>query len=284
MPDFPIVDAHVHLYDPALLRYSWMRGAPAIDKSHLLADFDRACGEVAVEAFVFAEVAADPGQHLAEARFADARAAQDPRLAAILAPAPLERGAAVAEDLAALAAMPRVKGIRRLIQGEADPGMCLAPEFLAGLRLLPRYGFSFDICVRHFALVYGLELARRCPDTLFVLDHIGKPDIRHGLREPWRGQLRELARLPNVMCKLSGVVTEADHASWTPATVRPYIEHALDCFGFSRTMFASDWPVSSLTHGYGDWAAIVDDIVAAASPDEKRALFRDTARRAYRLG
>lgn len=287
MPDFAVVDAHVHLYDLDRIRIGWLAGAPAINRSHGLADFDAARGAVEVERLVFAEVAVDPGQHLDEARWAQGLAAADPRLgaprlAAIVAHAPLERGAAVAPDLAALAALPAVRGVRRLIQTEPDPSVVLEPGFLAGLRLLPAHGFSFDICIKHWQMTYAIELARRCPEVSFILDHIGKPDIRHGLREPWAAQLAELARLPNVTCKVSGVVTEAG-PDWTPATLRPYVEHALDVFGAERCMFGSDWTVSALTHRYGDWTAILDDILAGASEAERRAFWRDTATRVYRL-
>ena len=202
MPEFPIVDAHVHLYDLDRLSYGWLSGVPRINRSHGIADFDAARGPVAVERLVFAEVAVDPGLHLAEAEFAQGLADGDARLAGIVAHAPLEKGAAVEADLAALAALPAVRGIRRLIETERDPSFVLAPDFLAALQLLPRFGFTFDICVKHWAMVYAIELARRCPEVTFVLDHIGKPDIRHGLRAPWWTQIAELAALPNVLCKI----------------------------------------------------------------------------------
>ena len=110
--------------------------------------------------------------------------------------------------------------------------------------------------------MFAIELARRCPDVSFVLDHIGKPGIRDGLVEPWKSQLQQLARLPNVVCKLSGVITEADHQHWTKEQVRPYVEHVLDCFGFDRVMYGSDWTVSELTHQYPDWVAILDEITS----------------------
>ncbi len=283
MPEFPIVDAHVHLYDPDRLRYGWLAGVPKINRSHGLADFDRARGPVAVDRLVFAEVAADPGQHLDEASWVQDLATADPRLAGIVAHAPLERGQAVEADLAALAALPAVRGIRRLIQSEPDPSVVLAPDFLAGLRLLPGFGFTFDICVKHWQLTYAIELARRCPEVSFVLDHIGKPDIRHGLRAPWWDQIAVLAALPNVVCKISGVITEADHAGWTRADVTPYVARAIEVFGFERCMYGSDWTVSELTHRYPDWVAILDEIVAGASLAERRALWRDTSIRTYRL-
>ena len=172
---------------------------------------------------------------------------------------------------------------RRLIEIEVDISFCLQPAFLEGLRLLPARDLCFDICVKHWGLVFAIELARRCPEVRFVLDHIGKPGIRDELVEPWKCQLRELARLPNVVCKLSGVITEADHGHWSKEQIRPYVEHVLDCFGFERVMYGSDWTVSELTHDYPVWVAILDEITTGCSAAELESLWRGTAIRTYRL-
>lgn len=283
MPSFPIVDSHVHLYNPSWLRYSWLQRVPKINRRYDLADFDACRGEVAVERLVFAEVAVDQGLHFAEAAWVQGLADRDPRLGGMIAHAPMENGTAVEADLDRLAEYRSLRGIRRLIETETDQSFCLTPDFLAGLRLLPARGLTFDICVKHWGLVFAIELARRCPDVQFVLDHIGKPGIRHGLVEPWKSQLEELAKAPNVVCKLSGVVTEADHAHWRREQLRPYVEHVLACFGFERVMYGSDWTVSELTHPYPEWVAILDEITAGCSEAELRALYRDTAIRTYRL-
>ena len=283
MPEFPIVDAHVHLYDVERLRYGWLASVPKINRSHGLADFDTARRNVIVDKIVFAEVAVDPGLHIAEAEFIQEMADRDQRLAGIIAHLPLEKGLAVAEDIAALKRCRNLRGIRRLIETERNPAFCLEPDFLEGLRLLPKHDLSFDICVKHWAMAYALELVKRCPEVSFVLDHIGKPDIKNGLREPWWGQIRELSRYPNVVCKLSGAVTEADHARWSAEQVKPYVAHVIDCFGFGRVMYGSDWTVSELTHKYPQWVEIVDDIISGASESERRKLYRDTAIRIYRL-
>ena len=283
MPDFPIIDAHVHLYDTQRLSYAWLANVPKIDRSYGLEDFDAARGPVEIEKLVFAEVAVDPGLHLEEAEFIQQLADGDPRLAGSVAHAPLEKGARVEADLEKLAALPSVRGIRRLIETERDPSFCLEPGFIAGVKLVGRHGLSFDICVKHWALVYAIELARRCPEVSFVLDHLGKPGIKHGLREPWWGQLRELAALPNVVCKISGVITEADHQNWQASDVKPYVEHTIDVFGFDRVMYGSDWTVSELTHRYPQWVEILDDIVSGASADERQKLYRGTVGRVYRL-
>ena len=283
MPDFPIVDAHVHLYDPGVIPYGWMRGKPVLDRPRLMAQLDDERGACEIEALVWIEVAADPGQYLQEAAYVEGLARTDPRIRGLVAHAPLERGAAVRPDLEKLAAHERVRGIRRLVQDEADAAFCLRPGFIEGVRLLADFDLSFAIGVYHRQLASAVELVRRCPDVRFVLDHCGKPGIRDKLMEPWRTHITALAALPNVWCKISGLITEADHQNWTPAQLRPYIDHAIERFGFDRVMFGSDWPVSEQTHRYGTWVEVVDRAVEDASEDERRRLFRDNAIAFYRF-
>jgi L-fuconolactonase len=283
MPAFPIIDSHVHLYDVDRLRYGWLANVPKINRSYGLEDFDAARGPVSVDGIIFAEVWVDPGLHLQEAAMIQEMADRDSRLIGMVAHAPLERGPAVEADLIALKKNRSLCGIRRLIEIERDPSMCLAPPFLEALRLLPRHGLTFDICVKHFAMVFALELVRRCPEVSFVLDHIGKPGIKHGLREPWWSQIRELATYPNVVVKMSGVITEADHEAWRPEEVKPYVAHVIECFGFDRVMYGSDWTVSELTHRYPTWVQILDEVIAGTSEAEQKKLYRDTALRTYGL-
>jgi L-fuconolactonase len=283
MPDFPIVDAHVHLYDPGVIRYGWMQGKPVLDRQRLIAQLDRARGPVEIEALVWVEVGADPGLYLQEASFVDGLARTDRRIAALVASAPLERGAAVTPDLEKLAAHDLTRGIRRLLQDEPDDAFCLRPGFIEGVRLLPGFDLSFEICVYHRQLASAVELVRRCPEVRFVLDHAGKPGIRDGLLEPWRTHIATLAALPNVWCKLSGLITEADHGNWTREQLLPYIDHVIERFGFERVMFGSDWPVAEQTHRYAEWVEIVDQAFAGSAEDERRRLFRDNAIAFYRL-
>ena len=285
MPDHAVVDAHVHLYDPTVLPYGWMRGDPVLDRPHGLAELDRAAGAVAIEKLVFVEVAVDPGHHLAEARRIQALADRDPRIGAIVAHAPVERGAAVEADLDALQALPALRGIRRLIQDEPDPAFCLAPDFVEGVRRVGARGLVFELCLRagRGQLRPATELVRRCPDTRFVLDHLGKPPVAAGGFDPWRAELAELARCPNVLCKLSGLITEADPARWSREELRPYLEHALECFGPERVMYGSDWPVSARTHLYTTWVAILDEVLAGLDPAARERVWRGTARAVYRL-
>lgn len=283
MPNFPVVDSHVHLYDIDRFHYAWLDRVPKLKRTSLLKDFDKARGAVEVDKVVFAEVDIDRGLHLREAAFIQELAQVDARLCGMVAHAPLEKGKAVEDDLIALKRYPITRGIRRLIETERDPSFCLEPGFIEGVRLLPTYGLTFDICVKHWALTFGIELARRCPEVTFILDHIGKPGIRQGLREPWWHQITEIAALPNVVCKVSGVITEADHANWRREEVKPYIAHVIEAFGFDRVMYGSDWTVSELSHTYPTFVEILDEVVGGASETDRRKLYRDTATRIYRL-
>ena len=283
MPDYPIVDAHVHLYDPGVIRYGWMTGRAVLDQQRLMDQLDAARGSVEIEALVWVEVGADPGLYLQEASFVDSIARSDRRIRALVAHAPLERGTAVTPDLEKLAAHGLTRGIRRLLQDEPDDAFCLRAGFIEGVRLLARFGLSFDICVYQGQLANALELVRRCPEVCFVLDHAGKPGIRDGVIEPWRRYITELAALPNVWCKLSGLITEADHRNWNREQLRPYIDHVIGSFGCARVMFGSDWPVAEETHRYGEWVEIVDQALAGTAEDERRKVFRDNAIAFYRL-
>ncbi len=283
MSELPIIDTHVHFWDPRRVPLPWLAELPRLNRPFLPGDFAAAAGDLPVEALVFLECDAAPGHHLLELAFVGELAAGEPRLAAFVPHAPLERGAAVEEDLVALAADPRVRGVRRLLQQERDPAFCLRPEFLEGLRLLPRHGLHFEITVYHHQMESVVALVERCPEVRFVLDHCGKPAIAAGLFEPWAGRIRRLAALPNIHCKLSGLVTEADHDRWREEELRPYIDHVLECFGADRVMFGGDWPVVTLAASYRRWVEIVSDALAGATESERRRIWHDNAQAVYRL-
>ena len=168
-----------------------------------------------------------------------------------------------------------MRGIRRLIQNQADPEFVLRPDFIAATKLLPKFNFSFDVCIYHHQFGNVIEFIRKCPEVSFILDHIGKPGIKDGIMEPWKRHIRELSQIPNVMCKLSGVTTEADHDSWTREQLRPYIDHVIESFGFNRIMYGGDWPVAELAGKYTDWIGVLDWATTGCTPEEKRKLFRD---------
>ena len=283
MPNFPIVDTHLHIWDLGRLSYPWLDGVPMLNKNHLIEDYRLACGPVAVAKMVFLQCECDFAQFQAEADWVTEVARIDPRIRGIVPWAPLEKGEAAGGALVKLAANPLVKGVRRIIQFEADQEFCLQPAFVRGVQLLPAHGLSFDLCINHRQLANTIKLVRQCPEVRFVLDHIGKPDIKAGLLDPWRAELRELSRIENVWCKLSGLVTEADFAKWKPADLKPYIDHVVECFGFDRVMFGGDWPVSTQATDYPRWVATLDAALHGCTPEELQRVYVRNAERFYRV-
>ena len=283
MPNFAIVDSHVHLCEPKRFTYAWMATAPSLNRRRLPEDFVAAAAPVKIEQFVFVEVDVDHPQHVEEAAWVAGLAKADERLTGIVASLPIEQGKAVEPELHELLRIPILRGIRRLIQSHPDPEFCIRPKFIEGLRLLSSHGLPFDICILPHQMPSVIKMVRSCPEVRFVLDHIGKPAIRDGALDPWRAHLAELAGLPNVFCKISGVITEADHRNWTREQVQPYILHAIESFGFDRVMFGGDWHVVELAGTYPRWVETLDWAVAGATSEEKRKLYRDNAIRFYGL-
>lgn len=279
----PVIDAHVHFWDPALHQHDWLDAVPSLNGPRLPSDFVQLEGTAAVRGVIFVEAACHPAQSVSEADWVASLADREPRIVGIIAHAPLEQGADVRAHLETLARRPLVRGVRRLLQDESDPEFCLAPAFLEGTRALAEFGFTCDLCIRSNQLAVATELVRRCPQVSFVLDHLGKPEVRARRFEPWASQFSTLAGLPNVACKLSGLATEAEPGSWTAADVGPYLRHALACFGPDRVLFGSDWPVASLATPYARWLETVRHEAALAGPTTLRKLFSENAARIYRV-
>jgi L-fuconolactonase len=283
MLEFPIVDAHVHLLDQKRFSYGWAAGAPSLKRDWTPDDLARAVKPYQLTGFVFVEVDVDMPQYLDEADWVAETAARDKRLMGAVVALPLERGAALEPEIARVAKLKTTRGVRRLIQNQPDPEFMLREPFLEALKLLPKYKLSFDICIYHPQLKNTIEMVRRCPEVSFVLDHIGKPGIKAGLKEPWKAEIAELAKCPNVVCKLSGVTTEADHGAWTPEQLRPYIDQVIDKFGIERILYGGDWPVSTLAGDYLQWLTTLEQATTDLTEGERRNLFSDNAIRVYRL-
>ena len=182
-----------------------------------------------------------------------------------------------------MAISPLIKGVRRNLQDETAPDFCLRPDFVAGVRLLAEYDLSFDLCIKHWQLPGVIELVRLCPGTAFILDHLGKPDIKQQQLDSWQADLRKLAELPNVVCKISGMVTEADHEGWQPTDLEPFINVVLDAFGEERVLFGSDWPVALLASPYRRWYETLGALTARLPVSARRKLWAENAQRFYRL-
>jgi L-fuconolactonase len=275
-----LVDAHLHLWDPSTLDYPWLIDLPDLHRPFGVPELTATV--TPPDAAVFVE-AGGQGEHpLSEVEFVERVAAGWPALRGIVAYAPLERGAAVGPHLRALAARPLVRGVRRNIQDET-PGFALSDDFLAGVRGLAEHGLVADVCVRDHQLEEVIGLVGAVPEVTFVLDHLGKPAIRDGRWQPWADQLARLAERPNVVCKLSGLTTEARWDSWTPDEIRPYLAHALSRFGPDRCLFGGDWPVSTLAVTYPIWLDLVRDALAPYPELDRAMVLGGTAARVYRL-
>lgn len=281
MPSFPVIDAHIHLFDRSKVGYGWMREEwPEIDHPHLMPDLDAARGAIEIEKAVFCEVRPEDGQALAEARFIDAIGEQDARLAAMTAWAPLHKGRAVEDDLRDLTGIKRVRGVRYHIPATADASFDAA--LLEAVAVLDRFGLHYEIGGPPRGVAYARGIAERFPEMSIVLVHMGGPDIPGGAFPTWSEEIDAISKLKNVTVKVSGTVSFAGKA-WKDADVQPYLRHVIDAFGFDRCMYGSDWPASSFAHAYGDWVDLIDRTIQGASLDEQKRFYRDTARRVFRL-
>jgi L-fucono-1,5-lactonase len=274
-----IVDSHQHFwrYDPE--EYDWIDDdLAAIRRDFLPADLARETGPAGVDAVVSVQAR----QTLDETRWLLELAGASDDIAGVVGWVPLV-SPTVADTLAELAASPKLCGVRHVLQGEADPEYAAKPDFDRGIASLRELGLAYDILVYERQLPAATALVDRHPDQVFVVDHVAKPRIRDGVLSPWRERMRELARRPNVYCKLSGMVTEADLRAWARAALQPYADVVLEAFGPSRVMFGSDWPVCLAACSYSRWLATVGELCVGLSAGEQESVLGGAARRAYGL-
>jgi L-fucono-1,5-lactonase len=178
---------------------------------------------------------------------------------------------------------PKLKGLRHWMGADTDLHSMSSEDLHRGVFLLERFELSYDLMLWPPQLASAPAFVDRHPNQIFILDHFAKPYIRERKLEPWRTQLRQLARRPNVYCKLSGLTTEADHARWTLADLQPYFDAALEAFKPGRLMFGSDWPVCTLASSYSRWVETVQSLIAPLTPIERERILGGTAIEAYRL-
>lgn len=280
----PIIDAHLHLWNPDRFAMHWLAGDPVLQQTYELAEYDQASREADVEGFVFVETGVEGQYAFLEAQWIARVAETEPRLKAIVAAAPIEHGQHARYYLEQLvAASPLIKGVRRLLQSETDPSFCLRPDFIAGVQLLAELNLSFDICITHEQLPAIIELVKRCSTTRFILDHAAKPAIKSGEIKQWANYIHTLAAQPNIACKISGLVTEADHHNWKPGTLQPYIAEVLAAFGEDRVLFGSDWPVMLLASNYTEWIQTLDQLTRQLSHEARRKLYSGNSTVWYEL-
>jgi L-fuconolactonase len=273
-----LVDAHHHLWDPTRRTYDWLAGLDPIRRPYTEADLRAVTPADATVLVQTVPSVEETEEFLATASSSDL-------VAGVVGWVDLT-APDVADAVAALRSAPggeHLVGIRHQAQDEPDPRWLLRPDVLRGIAAVAAAGLTYDVLVTPAQHEATVELADAVPGVRLVLDHAGKPAIADGGYEPWAEFLTSLAARPNVFCKLSGLVTEADWTKWTIEDLRPYAAHVLASFGSDRVMFGSDWPVCELAATYGQVYEAARAFVAGLSTSEQTEVFAGTASRAYPL-
>ncbi|MGW4047710.1 amidohydrolase family protein [Streptomyces sp. NPDC004721] len=278
-----IIDAHHHVWNFAARPQPWITGealAP-LARSFSAADLVTEARTAGVVGTIVVQTVCVPEE--------------TPELLALAASSDLVAGVVgwtdltapdVADAIAVLRERPggdRLVGIRHQVQEEPDPSWLLRPDVRRGLTAVAQAGLVYDLVVKPHQLAAAAHAAARLTGLTFVLDHLGKPPIATGALAPWAAGLRRLAALPNTVCKLSGLVTEAAPGGWRTEDFKPYADTVLDAFGPQRLLFGSDWPVCTLEADYAAVVGIAESLTEALGPREKEAVFHGNAIRVYRL-
>jgi L-fuconolactonase len=277
-----VIDAHHHLLDPSRRAYPWLTPElAAIDRRFGPEDLAPELVAAGIDRTILVQTISSSD----ETREFLATAARVPFIAGVVGWADLT-DPAVAGAIDGLRAGPGgewLVGIRHQVHDEPDPEWLVRPDVRRGLEAVEAAGLTYDLLVRPRELPAALTVALAQPGLRFVIDHLAKPPIRSGSIEPWASLLRPFGELPNVWCKLSGLVTEADPAAWRVDDLAPFVEVALEAFGPSRLMFGSDWPVCLLAATYGQVADAARELTDGLSLPERAAVFGGAAERAYAL-
>jgi len=279
-----LTDTHLHLLAPDRFTYAWCKGLPALEKPFSIRDCAAAAQEAKSGAIIaksiFMEVDVNEDQQLIEAQFFGTQA-DDPgnTLQAVIASGRPE-SAGFGDHLEKLLENPFVRGVRRILHTQPDD-LSRSPLFADHLRLLPRFGYTFDLCLLERQLPIAIELADECPDTQFILDHMGCPNVAGGELAPWRAALKAVAKCPNITCKISGITASADPKKPLTAQLRPYVEHAIETFGWDRVVWGSDYPVCNLTFNLAAWLDATAEILKGESAGNVEKLASGNAGKVY---
>jgi len=275
------IDAHQHFWQFSQpFDYRWLKtpGLEKINRDFLPADLDPLTLSAGIDRTIFVQT-----QHnLTENRWVLSLSAKSERIAGVVGWVDLA-SPACEDQLLEFKDQPKFVGVRHITQDEPDDDFIVRPEIVRGLHVLQKHQVPFDLLffVKH--LRHAATLGRMLPDLPLVIDHLAKPRIKEQVTADWLPHLQAAARCPNIYCKLSGLVTEADWHAWKPADLRPYVLAALDAFGPDRCMFGSDWPVCELAGSYQQVHDARLECIKALSPSEQEQIFGGTAKKFYRL-
>lgn len=273
------IDAHQHfwVYNPR--EFDWIDDAMASLRRDFLPPALKA---VLDQAGFQGCVAVQARQTLEETRWLLGLAAVSPFILGVVGWVDLQ-SPQVRSQLQAFAESPKLVGVRHVVQGEPDDRFLLRPEFLRGISVLEEFDLAYDILIYTKHLPVAAEFVRQFPHQRFVLDHVAKPPIRSGRLHPWTDGIRRLAAFPNVFCKLSGMVTEADWQHWKPEDMTPYLDVAFECFGPQRLMIGSDWPVCTVAASYARAIGVVKDYLGRHPVQVQEAVLGENAKRFWKL-
>ena len=282
METIPIIDTHVHFWDPKQLRYDWLESAEALNRPFLLENYHKAILGIAVDKMVFVECNCHPSSNEEEVLWVKELAKSDERIQAIVAYADLTDSVNIDSNLDKLSAHKIIRGIRHNIQFN-EPGFAIQPSFVEGVNKVFAQDKHFELCITHDQLGECLELVAKLPERPMMLNHCGKPGIKDGEIDQWKKNIELLSHFAHIQCKISGLLTEADTDNWTSEHITPYVDHVLECFGINRMVFGGDWPVCTLAGGYRAWYDFVNNWTLEWTESEKLNFYYNNASRFYRL-
>ncbi len=273
------IDAHHHLWRYTPQEYGWIDDTmQLLRRDFLPADLKSAMRSAGVDG----TIAVQARQTLEETRWLLDLADENDEIRGVTGWAPIAgpEFPGVMEEFDGRA---KLKALRHVIQGERDENYILREDFNSGVRALEGSGLVYEILIYERHLPQTIEFVDRHPNQLFVLDHLAKPLIAGGVKEPWAMQMRELGKRENVWCKVSGMVTEADWRAWTPETLKPYMDVAVEAFGPQRLMAGSDWPVCLVACSYERWWQVLRAYFSSFSQQEREKIFGQNAVEVYNL-
>ena len=273
------IDAHQHFWRYSPDEYAWIDDSmPALRRNFLPGDLKSELQRTGFDA----SIAVQARHSLEETRWLLELAAAESLIVGVIGWVDL-RSTDVRSQLAELAINPKLLGIRHIVQSEPDDRFLLNAHFLRGIAALQEFGLTYDILIYPRHLPLAAEFVRRFPDQRFILDHMAKPPIKSGELQPWKSDISALAKCNNVVCKLSGLVTEADWQAWKPEHITPYLNVAFETFGPDRLMIGSDWPVCTLAGSYSEIMGVVKDYLSRFPDDVRNAVLGGNAERLWNL-
>jgi L-fuconolactonase len=272
------IDSHQHFWNYSETEYPWIPKDSPLHRDWLPSDLQPLLAKTGLEG----SIAVQARQTVEESHWLLNLADHYPLIKGVVGWVDL-RSETVEEQLAGLSKHPKFVGVRHVVQDEPDTNFMLRPEFQRGIGKLKQFKLTYDILIYPKQLPAAIALVKAFPDQPLVLDHIAKPLIKDGVVSPWREQIRELATSPSVFCKVSGMVTEADHAKWKPSDFNPYLDIIFEAFGEDRLMFGSDWPVCLLAGSYDRVFGLLDDYTRRLSANARGRFYGGNAVRFYRL-